>query len=301
MGRIRDNLKKIPGLQRVYRGLRWQLHIAKDFKSYRWPRSISGEVKPFGLQLVGPDSPANRAMLRGQFDPEERAILERAMSEVDVFVDVGANIGLYTCIARSMGLAVVAVEPQSRNVSYLISNLLRNGWDDVEVWPVGLAESAGLQTLYGASGPSASLLEGWAGFSTRFQQTIPITTLDTLLGSRYDGKRVLIKIDVEGAEYQVLKGAMTTLRRQPRPIWMIEICLSEFHPEGINPDFARTFDILWKLGYSAWEVSDPSRRVNIDLVERWIHVRKTDADVVNFLFCEINSFKLPFSTVEVGN
>ena len=298
MGKINDSLKKIPGLQRVHRWLRWQVHIARDLKSYLWPATVSGIIRPFGFRLIGPDTPANRAMIRGHFDLDERAILERAMGYVDVFVDVGANIGLYTCIARSKDLIVVGIEPQPRNLGYMISNLVRNEWSDVEVWPVGLAESPGLATLYGASGPSASLLKGWAGYSTRFRQSIPVTTLDALIGSKFDGKRVLIKIDVEGAEYQVLKGATATLCRQPRPMWLIEICLSEFHPDGINPDFAQTFDIFWKFGYSAWEVRDPSRRVDPKAVEGWIHDGQTEAKVVNFLFCDSNSSQLPFSYFE---
>jgi FkbM family methyltransferase len=50
-----------------------------------------------------------------------------------------------------------------------------------------------------------------------------IFTLDRLLGTTLANHRVLILVDVEGAEYAMLQGAMSTLAHQPRPTWMVEI------------------------------------------------------------------------------
>ena len=63
--------------------------------------------------------------------------------------------------------------------------------DQHEVYPLGLSDKYGLVNLYGASGTGASLLSGWAAYSSRFRQTISVTTLDTLLGNRFDGKQHL--------------------------------------------------------------------------------------------------------------
>ena len=51
-------------------------------------------------------------------------------------------------------------------------------------------------------------------------------------------------MDVEGAEYQVLKGEVATLGRGPKPVWLLEIFIKEFHPEGSNPDFQKIFKIF---------------------------------------------------------
>lgn len=90
---------------------------------------------PFGLRLMG-----HPQMVTGAFEPQERAVLERLLHDSDVFVDVGANVGLYTCLARSAGKTVLAIEPLQRNLDYLYANLRANGFEDVEVFPVGLAD-----------------------------------------------------------------------------------------------------------------------------------------------------------------
>ena len=146
---------------------------------------------------------ADEAMLNGAFEPDERRIAQRLLPLCDVFVDVGANVGLYTCLARAAGRKVVAVEPQPLNVQQIFRSLEANGWDDVEVWPVGVAAAAGALRLYGG-GTGASLVRGWAGISDVFRQTIPVTTLDTLLGGRFEGARLFVKMDIEGAERDVL-------------------------------------------------------------------------------------------------
>jgi tRNA G37 N-methylase Trm5 len=96
----------------------------------------------YGFKLVG-----NPAMQSGTFEPDETRFLESSLAKADTFVDIGANIGYFSCLARSLGKRVVAVEPLAENLDYLFRNLLLNGFDDVEVFPLGLAERPGLRTL----------------------------------------------------------------------------------------------------------------------------------------------------------
>ena len=111
-------------------------------------------------------------MLKGTFEQEELYIIKSYLNSSDVFIDVGANIGYYTCIARSMGKDVVAFEPQVQNLEYLYANLKNVMVGPTPKFiPIGLGCKPGLLTLYGASGPSASLVKGWAGYSERFKRT----------------------------------------------------------------------------------------------------------------------------------
>ena len=82
----------------------------------------------------------------------------------------------------------IAIEPMPDNLSALFANLSANGWVDCEVHPVGLAETPGLATLYGAD-TGASLTEGWAGSVAHgfLKHTIALNTLDNVLGDRFAG------------------------------------------------------------------------------------------------------------------
>jgi FkbM family methyltransferase len=160
-----------------------------------------------GFRLVTGLHPAYRLMREGKFEVEETKIISNLLPRVDAFIDVGANLGYYACLALHMRKPVIAFEPQSHNLRILYKNMFLNGWEkEIEIVPMALSDRPGLLTLYGASGPSASLVMGWDGYSSRFKKTVPVSTLDNILGGRLENQRLLIKVDVEGAEYQVLRG-----------------------------------------------------------------------------------------------
>lgn len=241
-------------------------------------RRHSVRTTPFGFRLVG-----NSRMQNGDFEPDETQLLQRVAKNTDVFVDVGANIGYFVCLMRALDKHVVAIEPSRKNVEYLVVNLSENHWNDVEVLPVGLAANTGILELYGG-GTGASLIPKWAGASRVLHSKIPINTLDNLLGTRFHGRRLVIKIDVEGAELDVLRGAQRTLAMTPTPKWLIEICLTENHPDGLNPDYVKVFKVLWEHGYSASSVEAGMRPVTLSDVERWFANRKRDFGYVSFFF-----------------
>ena len=232
----------------------------------------------YGFSLIAPPG-----MLSAVSALEETRVLQELMRNADIFVDVGANVGFYTALARSLSCHSIAIEPLSQNLRYLCANLIRNGWSDVEVYPVGLSSQPGLADLYGAS-TGASLVSGWADTSKLFRRTIPISTLDILIGNRFADRRVLIKVDVEGAEYSVLKGAREIMRREPKPTWLVEICLTENHPSGMNPHFREIFDQFWNLDYEARSADHERRRISPEDVSQWVQSRHRQFGPPNYLF-----------------
>jgi len=286
LGRFKLRAKRYPSLVALHRFLRPGLVFSDWWNTY-FSKRRRAVLTPLGFRLVASNYSANRAMQQGTFEVEETEIIRHHLSSAEVFVDVGANIGFYTCLARSEGKHAIAVEPQARNLECLYASFSLNGWMDTEVYPLGVGDRHGLVILYGASGPSASLIAGWATFSKRFQQTIPLTTLDTLVGNRFDGKKLLIKIDVEGAEYGVLKGARSTLTMSPRPTWVIEICLNEYHPAGLNPDYAATFEMFWTRGYEARTADRQNRLVTPTDVRDWIAAKQSSLKTFNYIFTPI--------------
>lgn len=203
------------------------------------------KVTPYGFKFAG-----NNAMETGNFELKETEILIKSLADTDVFIDVGANVGFYTCLSRSLGKKTIAFEPLYQNLRYLYRNLAENSWDDVEVYPVGLSDRPGIVALYGA-GTGASLIKGWAGSSESISQMIPTSTMDIILQKRFVGKRLTIKLDVEGVELAVLNGALGILQQSPRPFWLLEIDLDKHHPKGRNPYFIQVFETFWRYGYEA--------------------------------------------------
>jgi FkbM family methyltransferase len=262
----------------------WKKHIFSDFCNTYIFKSKHEASTPFGFTLVSRNYLANRMMLQGTFETDEVDMIKSHLQGADVFVDVGANIGYYTCLARSLSKYVVAFEPQPQNLECLYASLNRNGWSDTEIFPLGLSHSPGLLTLYGASGLSASLVKGWAGYPERFKKVIPVNTMDNLLCNRFEGKKLFIKIDVEGAEYDVLKGAIKTLTMSPRPTWFIEVCLGEFHPGKLNPNYAATFNLFWMHGYEARLANKENKLVTDTDIKKWLADKQSNMYDFNYLF-----------------
>lgn len=281
---IKNYLKHHSKIKSAWRALRWKKHKFSDWFNTCIYKKTSRFNTPFGFSMTTRNYIANRMMVNGIFETEELALIKESLSDTDVFVDIGANIGFYTCLARAFGKSAVAIEPQPHNLDCLYTNLSNNGWQDTEVFPLGLSNKPDLLVLYGASGPSASLVSGWAGYSNRFKRIIPVNTLDALLGDRFLGKKLFIKIDVEGAEYNVLRGALKTLCISPRPSWFIEICLNEFHPSGINPYYESTFDLFWQHNYEVRTANKEFTLVTPYDIKNWIAEKHCNTKNFNYLF-----------------
>jgi FkbM family methyltransferase len=234
---------------------------------------------PFGFGLAGDES-----MASGTFEQDEVRTVIEALDANEVCVDVGANIGFYTCLAASRGRPVIAIEPLPTNLHLLCRNLLGNQFGRlVEVFPIGVGQHPDLLPLYGVN-TGASFVSNWAESTAALTRIVPVNTLDALLQSRFAGRRLLIKMDVEGFEFAALEGARHTLAREPRPTWLVEICLTENVPGGFNSRFADTFALFWEHGYQAYSCGTSLREVQPDDVRRWCDARATDRGTQNYLF-----------------
>jgi hypothetical protein len=100
---------------------------------------------PWGFSIAGHD-----AMADGSFEPEETTVVRKLLEDVDVMLNVGANVGYYCCHALSMGKPVIAVEPNTRNLHYLLKNIKINGWEkQAEVIPVAIGSEADILQMWG--------------------------------------------------------------------------------------------------------------------------------------------------------
>lgn len=237
---------------------------------------ISALKTPFGFRFAGP-----AAMTDGSFEEEETPIIQRLIAKNDIFINIGANVGYYCCFAGMAGKPIIAFEPHSVNSRILLRNLEINGFsDNAEIYPTAVGAKNGILKLYG-SGTAASLVDGWAGMSSENATLVPVVTLDGVLAGRFEDQSIFILIDVEGAEYSVIQGAVATLKRNRKPWWMIEICITDHQPAGvkINPHLLSTFDLLDASGYEMWTLSDTPRKIQREEVMK---IEETKVDTIKF-------------------
>jgi FkbM family methyltransferase len=160
---------------------------------------------------------AVRARLRD--DRAEIAALVEAIRPGDAAVDVGANKGSYVAwLSRAAGPAgrVVAFEPQPELAEYLARTCRAAGLGNVAVEAAGASDRAGILPLRvpGERGPSpgASFEAGAAGRSSARVVEAPVVALDEFF--RDEPRRIAaVKIDVEGHELAVLRGARGLIER----------------------------------------------------------------------------------------
>jgi FkbM family methyltransferase len=194
------------------------------------------------------ESPAMRQRLTGTYEPAKLAAIERLLEPGMTFVDAGSNKGDFALIAaRTMGDRgrVLAFEPEPENCRWIRASIELNGYQSITVFELALSDAEGRVPLH---------LGKWSGWHSivsrrkprRPPKTIEVEarTLDSVLAETGDLHVDVIKIDVEGAELQLLRGAERTLADSRLIAVLVEV-----HP-GYGVDPAEVGDLLAGHGLS---------------------------------------------------
>lgn len=175
------------------------------------------------------------------------------------FVDVGANVGLYTGLALSAGDPhgrIVCVEPHAESRRYLEKTIALNtpGLDVsrfLVVAPVAVGSTSGTVSLHSNSENKGDnriyhdpLLDS--------AQIVTLSTLDEICASAGISSIDLLKMDIQGAEFQAVKGAENILRNSPDCILMTEFWAYGIRQAGDDP--LRFLSLLEDLGFSIYGI-----------------------------------------------
>jgi FkbM family methyltransferase len=188
------------------------------------------EVEPHMTMLLDPMDFVQRHIIEtGVWEPETWRCVAEHIGSGGVLVDVGSHVGYYALKAAQVvgpGGHVLAIEPNPDTLQVLRANVEANGGSMIEVDPVACSDSEGRVELFAAgrantgasSMSSTNAARGGAGKSF-WVRTRP---LDALVQESRVTRVDAIKIDVEGAEFLVLKGAQQTLDRY-HPVVTVEM------------------------------------------------------------------------------
>lgn len=216
-----------------------------------------------GLNRIAARLEKKLALLQGKgagsfsIDDEVRLALRLMEGEALVVLDVGANKGLWTAAllkqATARLRAAYLFEPSAHNLA-ILSAL---GDSRVIVTPAAIGASAGSAVLYADTPGSglASLTQrnlAHKGLMMDRQEVVSVVTIDDFVSERGLSRVDFMKIDVEGHDLDVLKGAKDALRNG------IIRALS-FEMGGANVDTRTFFRDFWELlracGFDVWRVS----------------------------------------------
>lgn len=182
--------------------------------------------------------------IRNGFEPEMVKLFKILAANSETILDIGANIGCTAILFGELSKNVYAFEPSPTTFSYLEKNISNSGRNNVFLQNIGLgAESSESTLTFSPSNRSGGFVSNQTQASAGHTiEKIVIRQLDEVVSSLDLQDIDFIKIDVEGFEGHVLRGATKTLSSN-RPVCVLELnhwCLNAFQRTSI-PDF---FDLL---------------------------------------------------------
>jgi len=198
----------------------------------------------------------------GVYERETLQFLFSRMGPGSTFVDVGANIGAMTVpVARRVGATgrVVAIEASPRVFRYLAHNIAVNGISNVRLRCCAASDSkATALPFYEA--PAECFGSGSVGPQSDIRATgVPAEPLDDILAGENIAHVDVLKVDVEGFESAVFRGAAHLLNGPNAPIVVFEFGdWAEARTPRMKVGDAQR--LLREYGYTLWRLSDFGRR-----------------------------------------
>lgn len=198
----------------------------------------------FPARAFPPDHAHLGLVLRGLLEVPVQEALRRSLPPGGGLWDVGANVGFFSLLGAKLGGQVVAWEPVAAVAELLAEAAERSGLT-VDVRAVAVGAAPGTEELLVSADASWSHLASRGNVAGTTSRVVPVTTLDAELAAGTPAPAV-VKLDVEGSEGDVLRGA-STLLREVGPTLVIEL----------HDTAAEVCDLLDAAGYVAERIDGP--------------------------------------------
>jgi len=195
---------------------------------------------PFGSWWMAENDFCSRSILRENFENAEWRFVARYLQPGMTALDIGAHHGFYSLLASAkVGTTgrVIAFEPSPRERQKLLRNLALNGCSNVQVEDCALADAPGEQELIlvGSNNSGCNSLRQPNVADLTSSIAVRVATLDGYFAGHPLPPVDFIKLDTEGAELAILKGACSVLRSRLRPLIQCELEEIRTQPWGYHP------------------------------------------------------------------
>ena len=244
--------------------------IIRTSKKFAEKNIHSSHVNVQGHEMYLDPSDSLRLSTNGVFEPYTTQVIKQNISSDDIVIDIGANIGYFTLIMakciRENG-KVFSFEPEPKNFELLKKNVEINNYSNVILEKKAIGDKTGMAKLYLADRKSNLFASGMHRiFQSDLVSQIPdpisinIIKLDDYLQDLKFIKKIrLIKIDVEGAEFDVLKGMNKILDENKEIEIVMEFSSENLEDYGSNtPDVV---DFLMNKGFKLSIINEVEKRM----------------------------------------
>ena len=172
------------------------------FKSEIELKNTNGSLFRFSInEYLG-----HEILFSGDYEPRSLNICQEIMKEGGIFIDIGANLGLYTITISSIkNTQIYAIEPTAINFSKLINNVNLNNIENIELINIGLTDVSSFGYLVNPIPKNAGTFQVIKEKEAN-SYLVKLVTLSEIIKHYEVDSIKLIKIDVEGYELKVFKG-----------------------------------------------------------------------------------------------
>ncbi len=188
----------------------------------------------------------------GDYESQDIKKCLQMLNRGSVFLDIGANIGFYSLSAAIKGATVYAFEPNSEAFSDLEHNIASNPELNIKAFNIACSDHDGeigftiaTDSAYSSIHDTAYDWQHWKIQKSR-QVTVPSKKIDTLVDELKIERIDYCKIDVEGGELNVLRGALDTLSQKLIKVLQVEIDISTYQGAGYQTqdliELLKTYD-----------------------------------------------------------
>lgn len=225
-------------------------------------------IGKYGIQYyINPNSALDRhIVMHGILGDWIATHLKDFVSPSGIVLDIGANAGLLTVPFAKVHVPegrVIAFEPDEEVLKQLRINVALNGLSNVTVEPMALQDDPKISEISfnlreardgdGLINKGISTIQS-IDLHSKGSSPVAASTVDNYIKDNKINKVDFIKIDVEGAEFRVLKGALETIKRdQPVLLYEFSVVLDKL-AGGSNS--SQTFNLLADLGYVQYLIKD---------------------------------------------